>query len=135
MLGLFYNIPFQKFGIFFPIFLLILTIIQTLVMKKIANNFIEITGPNNVGFNDFIQYPKTLIFAFISTGLVLTLTIISLTVFSSGVDIFDFEGLRFIMLDSDWEIMNYLGLPFFHFATITLGGYGMSNYEINDTSD
>jgi len=98
-------------------------------MIKIANNFIEDPDSKNVGFNSYIQYPKTIITALIFTVIVLALVIISLTVFSSGVDIFDFEGLRFIMLDQGWEIMNYLGLPFFHFAAITLGGFGMSNYE------
>ena len=129
MIGLLYNTPFQIFGVLFPIILYVLTIIQMFVMKKIANKFIEDTEPNNVGFNEFIQYPKTIIIALISTLIILILIIISLSVFSSGVDIFDFQGLRFIMLDQGWEIMNYLGLPFFHFAAITLGGFGMSNYE------
>ena len=129
MIGLLFNTPYQIFGVFFPIFLYVLTIIQMFVMKKIANKFIEDTEPNNAGFNKYIQYPKTIICALISTVIILTLIIISLTVFSSGVDIFDFQGLRFIMLDQGWEIMNYLGLPFFHFATITLGGFGMSKHE------
>ena len=129
MIGLLFNTPYQIFGVFFPIFLYVLTIIQMFVMKKIANKFIEDTEPNNAGFNKYIQYPKTIICALISTVIILTLIIISLTVFSSGVDIFDFQGLRFIMLDQGWEIMNYLGLPFFNFATITLGGFGMSKHE------
>ena len=99
------------------------------VMKKIANELIEDNEPNNVGFNEYIQNPKVLRIAVIFTVIVLTLIIISLTVFSSGVEVFDFEGLRYILLDQGWEIMNYLGLPFFHFATITVGGFGMSNIE------
>ena len=129
MIGLFYTTPFQIFGVIFPFILYALTIIQMFVMKKIANKFIEETDPNNAGFNEYIQYPKIIISAAISTVIILALIIISLTVFSSGVDIFDFQGLRFIMLDQGWEIMNYLGLPFFHVATITLGGFGMSKHE------
>ncbi|MHA1648134.1 MAG: hypothetical protein ACTSVL_11220 [Promethearchaeota archaeon] len=128
MIGLLFNTPYQIFGVIFPFILYALTIIQMFVMKKIANKFIEETGPN-AGFNEYIQYPKTIISASISTVIILTLIIISLTVFSSGVDIFDYQGLSFILLDQGWEIMNYLALPFFHVATITLGGFGMSKHE------
>ena len=43
------------------------------VMKKIANKFIEDTEPNNVGFNEYIQYTKTIIIALISTIIILIL--------------------------------------------------------------
>ena len=101
-------------------------------MKKIANEFIEDPDSKNVDFNEYIKYPKVLRFAVISTIIILALIIISLTVFSSGVDIFEFEGLQFILLDQGWEIMNYLGLPFFHFAAVTMGGFGMSNPETSE---
>ena len=128
-MALFYNTPFQIFGMYFPFFLTGLTIIIMFVMKKSANQFIEETDPNNVEFNEYIKNPKVLKIAVISTATVLVLIILSLTVFSSGVDIYDFEGLQFALLDYGWEIMNYLGLPFFHFGTITIGGFAMSNYE------
>ena len=129
IIGLFYNTPFQIFGVYFPILLFVLTLIQMFVMKKIANEFLENTDINNPEFKDFIKYPKTLKIAVISTVIVLILIIISLTVFSSDVDILDFEGLKFAMLDQGWEIMNYLSLPFLHFGAILNGGLGMANYE------
>ena len=129
VMALFYNTPFQIFGVYFPFFLMGLTIIIMFVMKKVANQFIEETDPNNVEFNEYIKNPKVLRIAVISTVTVLVLIILSLTVFSSGVDISEFGSLRFILLDQGWEIMNYIGLPFFHFGTITVGGFAMSNYE------
>ena len=132
MIALSYTTPFQIFGVFLPFFLMFLTIIHLLILKKIANEFIEDPGTKNVDFNEYIKYPKVLRFAVISTIIVLALIIISLTVFSSGVDIFDFNGFQFIMLDQVWEIMNYLGLPFFHFAAVTMGGFGMSNSESSE---
>ena len=135
-MALFYNTPFQIFGMYFPFFLTGLTIIVMFVMKKVANQFIEETDPNNVElFNEYIKNPKVLKVSVISTATVLVLIILSLTVFSSGVDIYDFEGLQFALLNHGWEIMNYIGLPFFHFGTITVGGFAMSNYEPREYSE
>ena len=130
-IGLFYNTPFQKLGVFFPIILFVLTIVQMFVMKKIANSFIEETNPTNYSeiFNEYVKYPKTIRTALISTGIILILIVLSLTVFSSDVDIYDFEGLQFALLEGGWEVMNYIGLPFLHFGAIVTGGIGMANYE------
>ncbi len=105
------------------------------VMKKSANQFIEETDPNNVEFNEYVKNPKILRITVISTATVLVLIILSLTVFPSGGDLSGYGSLGLILLDQGWEIMNYIGLPFFHFATITVGGFSMSIYESREPSE